>query len=138
MIGDRYNHNKDRGVTLLETIVAVSIFLIVMVTVTQIFSSAIGANRRIEAGSVVEQEIRRWTDEISRELRTGEIDYERYQRALGSTLDRTGSDTLYIIGRGGEQVEFSVKDDAGWFKERVRIYTNLLLSKLYLSIRVRG
>ena len=113
MIGNRCKqYSYTQGVTLLETIVAVSIFLIVMVTVTQIFSSAIGANRRIEAGSVVEQEIRRWTDEISRELRTGEIDYERYQRALGSTLDRTGSDTLYIIGRGGEQVEFSVKDDA--------------------------
>lgn len=113
MIGNRYsNHSHAQGVTLLETIVAVSIFLIVTVTVTQIFSSAIGANRRIESTSIVEQEIRRWTDEISRELRTGEIDYERYQRALGSTLDRTGSDTLYIIGRGGEQVEFSMKDDA--------------------------
>ena len=112
MIGDRYNHNKDRGVTLLETIVAVSIFLIVTVTVTQIFSSAMTSNRRIESKSVVEQEIRRWTDEIARELRTGEIDYERYDRSLGAPLDRTGADTLYIIGRGGEQVEFSVKEDA--------------------------
>ena len=112
MIGDRYNHNKDRGVTLLETIVAVSIFLIVREIVRQIFSPAMASNRRIESKSVVEQEIRRWTDEIARELRTGEIDYERYDRSLGAPLDRTGADTLYIIGRGGEQVEFSVKEDA--------------------------
>jgi len=44
---------------------------------------------------------------------------------------KTGSDKFSI-----ERI--AVKDDAGWFKERVRIYTNLLLSKLYLSIRGRG
>ncbi|MBI5047356.1 MAG: polysaccharide deacetylase family protein [Deltaproteobacteria bacterium] len=32
----------------------------------------------------------------------------------------------------------AVKDNVGWFKNKVRIYTNPLLSKLYLSIRGNG
>ena len=101
-----------KGVTLLETMLSISIFVVVSMQVTDIFLTATRANRRIEARSVVEQELRRWSDEIARELRTGEIDYDRYLGPEhGQALDADGVDKLFVWGRAGEQVHF-YKDDA--------------------------
>lgn len=52
-------------------------------------------------------------------------------KALWTTIRgvvKTGSDKFFI-----ERIV--VKDDIGWFKNRVRIYTNNLFSKIYLAMR---
>ncbi|MBI3755205.1 MAG: hypothetical protein HY265_03475 [Deltaproteobacteria bacterium] len=46
-----------------------------------------------------------------------------------------------IVKKGSDRFSIeriAVKDNVGWFKNRVRIYTNPILSKLYLSMRGNG
>ncbi len=46
-----------------------------------------------------------------------------------------------VVKKGSDRFSIeriAVKDNVGWFKSRVRIYTNPILSKLYLSVRSNG
>ncbi|MBT7007914.1 MAG: hypothetical protein HN964_00460 [Candidatus Jacksonbacteria bacterium] len=109
-----------KGVTLLETVLSISIFVIVSTEVTDIFLTATRANRRVEARAVVEQELRRWSDEIARELRTGEIDYDRYlEPEYAIELGPSGVENLFVWGRSGEQVHFYKDEDDRLWIERI-------------------
>ncbi|MBT3413470.1 MAG: hypothetical protein HOJ15_00540 [Candidatus Jacksonbacteria bacterium] len=116
----RWLQKHRKGVTLLETVLSISIFVVVSMQVTDIFLTATRANRRVEARAVVEQELRRWSDEIARELRTGEIDYDRYLGPeYGQAPDADGVEMLYVWGRAGEQVHFYKRDDGTLMIERI-------------------
>ena len=46
-----------------------------------------------------------------------------------------------VVKKGSDRFSIeriAMKDNVGWFKSRVRIYTNPILSKLYLSVRSNG
>ena len=69
-----------------------------------------------------------------------------YNSGAIEAAKRAGYKALFTTGKGivkKDSDAFSikrivVKDNINWFKSRVRIYTNPLFSRIYLTIRGRG
>ncbi|MCF7846091.1 MAG: type II secretion system GspH family protein [Candidatus Peribacteraceae bacterium] len=67
-----------RGFTLVEAIVALSIFLIIITMVTGLFTDAFASKRKTEVSKMVYEEARIALERIVKEVRKGTIDYEEY------------------------------------------------------------
>jgi prepilin-type N-terminal cleavage/methylation domain-containing protein len=69
---------NSQGFTLVETLVAISIFLIVMSISIGVFTDTIAANRRVEVSRLLYEESRIALERVAKEMRKGTIDYEEY------------------------------------------------------------
>ncbi|MBU1090027.1 type II secretion system GspH family protein [Patescibacteria group bacterium] len=67
-----------RGFTLVEAIVALSIFLIVIAMATGIFTDSFASQRKIKLSRTLYEEARIALERIVKEVRRGTIDYEEY------------------------------------------------------------
>lgn len=67
-----------KGFTLVEALVAISIFTIVIGISISIFTDAIASNRRIEVSRLLYEESRIALERIAKEMHKGTIDYEEY------------------------------------------------------------
>lgn len=74
-----FHHLRNtKGFTLVETLVAISIFLTVMGISVSLFTDTIASNRRVEVSRLLYEESRIALERIAKEMRKGTIDYEEY------------------------------------------------------------
>ena len=69
---------SQKGFTMVETIVAISIFLIVIATATGMFTDAFASKRKAELSRMLYEESRIALERVVKEVRRGTIDYEEY------------------------------------------------------------
>lgn len=75
---NRFEASDDRGFTLLEMLVAVSIFVVLVVAATDIFMMANRSQRKVFDLQAMQASSRFTLDAIVREIRTGTVDYGYY------------------------------------------------------------
>ena len=92
------NKNKEKGLTLIELIVAIGIFGLVVSMVFGIFSLAIVSQRRIIALRNVEDSIRFTIESMAREVRTG----KNFSGGVGllSFTNAKGESVIYHLNNG--------------------------------------
>lgn len=98
---------KNTGFTLIEILVAMSIFVIVMLTIGGIFVSITKTQRKSSIEQRVQAEARYALELLTQEIKGGEIDYNAYGGALGSNLQTI----LNLIRPNGDNVQFRLGDN---------------------------
>ncbi len=79
MLANFSNHvRKNQGFTLIEALVAISIFLVIITAASGIFTDAFASQRKAEVSKIVYEEGRIALERIVKEMRRGTIDYEEY------------------------------------------------------------
>lgn len=113
--GFTQHHRTGAGFTLVEMLVAVSIFSVVVIASTDIFIRTQRAQRQAAALEKVQDTTRFLLTRIAQELRTGHIDYEYYKTSLTAdphtiTSDTAiASETLAIKNTDGKTLLFTVR-----------------------------
>jgi len=111
----KITNNKERGMTLIELIVAIGIFGLVSFVIFGIFILATGYQRRIIAVKNVEDNLRFAMESMAREIRTG-----RDFTGGGSQLNFTNaidSKVIYRLNGGAvEKSETSSYDDPNYLR----------------------
>ena len=131
----KFNHKySQRGTTLIEVIVSTALFVVIMLSMTQIFKMMIDYQRQAIATQNVQENLKYFFEVISKEMRTAE-------RAGGgcahlpagdrfNVVDNTPyGDILYLKNYHGECVTYSLVNDNGL----VRFQVKRGLSSGYLS-----
>ncbi len=88
---------KKSGFTLIEAIVATSVFAFVVSSIIGVYISALQIDRKTRAQREVTQNARYIMDFLAKEVRNGEINYATYP---GQTADE--SDQFHLINQAGE------------------------------------
>jgi prepilin-type N-terminal cleavage/methylation domain-containing protein len=81
---------SQKGFTMVEAIVAISIFLIVIATATGMFTDAFASKRKAELSRMLYEESRIALERVVKEVRRGTIDYEEYYSKIRMTSDEYG------------------------------------------------
>ncbi|PIR97617.1 MAG: hypothetical protein COT91_00495 [Candidatus Doudnabacteria bacterium CG10_big_fil_rev_8_21_14_0_10_41_10] len=97
---------KQRGFTLVESLVSVAIFSLAMTAIIGSFLAVLRINEKSRAIRVVEQNARFITEYLTREVRNGSIDYGSYV-AYGISQPE---DELHLINSAGEMITISLSD----------------------------
>lgn len=100
MIGDnrlRSSQKKQAGFTLVEVLVVVAIFSVVVVSVINLFLLGSRAQRRVEGREAVASAARSALETLARDVRTGGIDYGRYQ---ATSIDLTQPTDILHLNSG--------------------------------------
>ena len=92
-----------RGITLVEMIVAVGIFMIVSVVLVDIYLLVSRSQGSLRGSAGIMNETSRIMDEMVISARTGRIAYERYP--AGQPLP---TDTFHIVDQFGQQISWRV------------------------------
>lgn len=93
---------QQSGVTLLELVVAISLFTMLILSVTQIFNMTLRVGSNVVASQKVQKEMRYIFEVISKEIRMAKVDKD------GTCIDQ---DWLYQIFDGDQELRFLNKDD---------------------------
>ncbi|MFH1375366.1 MAG: prepilin-type N-terminal cleavage/methylation domain-containing protein [Patescibacteria group bacterium] len=67
-----------KGFTLVETIIAISIFVVVIAISTGIFTDSFASNRKTDVSRTLYEETRIALERVVKEIRRGTVDYEEY------------------------------------------------------------
>lgn len=97
-----------KGFTLIEMLVAVSIFAIASSAATDLYISSNRAQRSVRSREKLQNEARVAMEYLAREGRAGVVDYASY----GGTVPM-GGDELKLIDREGNPESFKLSSDAG-------------------------
>lgn len=101
--------NKNNGFTLIEVLIASSIFVTVTVLVSDIFVRTNEVQRRTQGIQTTATDARFAFESMAREVRLGEIDYTYY----GGTVDVAGGETdLAITTTNQDKVRFGLQTGA--------------------------
>ncbi len=101
---------KDRqrqfGFTLMEIVVATTLFATVLTLMLSLFTYTLKINRRTEALRQVSQGMRNFTEFVVKEVRNGQIDYSDTIAACAGTYQTaTGyTDFIKLVTTSGEQI----------------------------------
>jgi prepilin-type N-terminal cleavage/methylation domain-containing protein len=90
---------SQKGFTMVEAIIAISIFLIVIATATGMFTDAFASKRKAELSRMLYEESRIALERVVKEVRRGTIDYEEY-------FSKT---KLTAVGYGANYGEYAAK-----------------------------
>ena len=93
---------QQSGVTLLELVVAISLFTMLILSVTQIFNMTLRVGSNVVASQKVQKEMRYIFEVISKEVRMAKVDKD------GTCITQ---DWLYQIFNTGRELKFLNKDD---------------------------
>ncbi|MCD4694109.1 prepilin-type N-terminal cleavage/methylation domain-containing protein [bacterium] len=93
---------QQAGVTLLELVVAISLFTMLILSVTQIFNMTLRVGANVVASQKVQKEMRYIFEVISKEVRMAKVDKSGICIA---------PDWLFVISGGGQELSFLNKDD---------------------------
>lgn len=96
------------GFTIIEAVVAVSIFSMAMTSIIGMYLSVQKLNQASASLNALQQNARFISEDISKIIRNGEIDYSRYP--LGSAPQPAATD-LYLIDRSGTQIRIYLQNE---------------------------
>lgn len=114
----RIRHRQsETGFTLMEIMVATSVFVVVLTMMLTLFSYTIRINRRVEALRQVTQSTRNFTEFLVREIRNGTIDYtgtidDKNCPSASPQYDPTANQTLALVNRNGDRECFYLDGEA--------------------------
>lgn len=94
------------GFTLMEIVVATTIFATVLTLMLVLFNYTLKINRRVESLRQVSQATRNFTEFLAREIRNGSIDYSGTIDATNCPASYTNTNTatyLALVSRQGER-----------------------------------
>ena len=106
----RFLHSGSAGFTLIEAIVSASLFAVVMVTLTGVYTYTLKLNRKSDALRTASDTARFISDSLSKEIRNGQIDYSPESAVCSNTppynipdariaiLDVSGNHECYYLG----------------------------------------
>ncbi len=100
------------GFTLMEIIVATTIFVIVVSSILVLFNYVLKINRQVQATRIVAQGSRNFTEILSREIRNGKIDYNS-ARCDSRSYDEAQNFYLAIQSYNGDQLCFYLDSSSG-------------------------
>src|SRR3989344_8895028 len=108
MIGDNFQESRIKnqelsGFTLVEMLVAMSVFVIAATAATDLYISASKMSRAVRSRERLQNEARFAFETISREIRTGTIDYQAYGGPVSVPIN-----TLNLLDRDGNREVFRV------------------------------
>lgn len=92
--GLRYSH---AGFTLMEAIVAVSVFALSATAIVGVYTAVQRLNQQSANLQALQQNGRFITEDITKIIRNGRIDYARY----GTQAPQPSTDNLYLVDRSG-------------------------------------
>jgi prepilin-type N-terminal cleavage/methylation domain-containing protein len=105
---------KKRGVSLIEVIVSVSIFVILMITSLQIFKIVLDGQRQAAATSNIQESLKYFFEVISKEIRMAQINETGDScNVSNGHLYNILNDKLYLKNYHGECVVYELVDDSG-------------------------
>jgi Tfp pilus assembly protein PilV len=110
---------QQAGVTLLELVVAISLFTMLILSVTQIFNLTLRVGANVVASQKVQKEMRYIFEVISKEVRMAKVDKDGtcitqdwlYQIFDGGSLSDRGQE-LKFLNKDDECVVYSFVDDS--------------------------
>jgi len=96
---------NQKGFTLMEMVVAVSLFAIVSVMISQLFIMSNRAQRKAGALQKVQSEARVMMAQVTDLMRSGIVDYEKYAASISSPTT-----TLFLIDDRGREIVIRKSD----------------------------
>lgn len=106
------NHaRKNQGFTLIEALVAISIFLIIITAASGIFTDAFASQRKADVSKTVYEEGRIALERIVKEMRRGTIDYEEYWNRFEHQFSETNA-SVYGLNYG-DYARYFYRNDIG-------------------------
>jgi len=110
----RYNHNK-KGFSLIEMLLAISIFVIIMLSATRIFQLVVQGQRQAIAAYHVQENLKYFFEVMSKEVRMATMDTSDTCYPFGSVdeLYRAEEDNLYFKNFEGKCVHYFIENDEG-------------------------
>jgi prepilin-type N-terminal cleavage/methylation domain-containing protein len=93
------------GFTLIELIVAITIFAIIMVSIFAIYVNIVSTNKKLELTRALQDNVRLITETIAADVRERGIDFASYSSmgAAGYGLDYAGAGNAILAVKGGTQ-----------------------------------
>src|SRR6056297_2208829 len=102
---------KEEGVSLLELLVAVAIFIIVVLSSMQIFHITLKAGREVAASQKMQKDMRYVFEVISKEVRVAQVDKEGACISQDRLYKESGNE-LKFLNKNGECVTYSLDDES--------------------------
>lgn len=102
---------KTRGFTLVEALIAISIFLVLITATTGLFTNAFSSQRKAQVSKIVYEEGRIALERIVKEIRRGTIDYEEYWNRFQHQFTETDDNSVYGLNYGDYSLQFYVDGD---------------------------
>lgn len=103
---------NEKGISLVELVVAVSIFSLVMIAATGIFISAMKAQKVIIAKQNIANNMRYVIEFMTKEIRMAQVDTDilsldmTFNDGSGNPFNNSLSSSLSFINYGGEQIKY--------------------------------
>ncbi len=94
-----YNLKPQRGFTLIEAVVATSVFAFVIVSILGVYLSALQLDKKTRSQRAATQNARFIAEFLAKEIRNGTIDYSSYP-------DINSTTNLYLVNQAGASEHF--------------------------------
>jgi prepilin-type N-terminal cleavage/methylation domain-containing protein len=104
---------RQKGFTLIEALVATSLFVVTVVASTGVYLNTLAIHRRTDATRKASENARYVTEYLSKEIRNGMINYSNAVASPCSTTISTASRTLGLVNRDGISLCFYLGDANG-------------------------
>lgn len=91
---------SEKGFTLIEAVTAVSVFAVAVTSIVGVYTGVQRLNQQSAALQALQQNGRFITEDITKIIRNGQIDYARY----GGQVPQPAAQNLYLIDRDGVQI----------------------------------
>jgi len=121
----KFNHKySQRGTTLIEVIVSTALFVVIMLSMTQIFKMMLDYQRQAIATQNVQENLKYFFEVISKEMRTakragGGCDHLPAGDRFRVVANTPYGDILYLKNYHGECVTYYLANDNGVIRFRV-------------------
>lgn len=110
----KYSYNK-KGFSLMEMLLAITVFIIIVLSATRIFQMVVQGQRQAIAAYHVQENLKYFFEVMSKEVRmaTKDTTDECYPSGSTDELYIAEEDNLYFKNFEGECVHYSVENDNG-------------------------
>lgn len=109
-----FPHDNQAGFTLVELIVAMSVFIVAFLVILDVFSTTLRVNRRSEGLVRASQSMRAFTESLVKEIRNSKIDYNHDYPVTGRALWTSGECNKTALDGSGNAA--AVYDTQGSFR----------------------
>lgn len=96
------------GFTLIEAVVSVSIFAMAMTSIVGVYLSVQKLNQASASLNALQQNARFISEDLSKLIRNGEIDYSRYP---SGTAPQPEAADLYLVDQAGSQIRIYLQNE---------------------------